>query len=85
MSDVATILQDLYDAEINFKISTFWDGGFNAALGDQINGFDATATFDTLVEAVQFLAAAADQRHPNWRGASARVAQYRRDRKAKLQ
>lgn len=34
-------MQDLYHSEINFTVSTFWDGGFDVSLGDNINGFVA--------------------------------------------
>lgn len=41
-----SVLQDLYDSEINVTISTFWDGGFNVQLGDATNGFVAQYNFD---------------------------------------
>lgn len=33
-----SILQDIYDSEINLRISTFWDGGYDLVLGDDANG-----------------------------------------------
>lgn len=39
-----SILQDIYHSEINFRISTFWDGGFSVELGDEMNGFVAATT-----------------------------------------
>lgn len=39
-----SVLQDLYDSEINISISTFWDGGFDVKLGDEMNGFWAETT-----------------------------------------
>jgi len=36
-----SVLQDLYHSEINFRISTFWDGGFDLELGDDSNGIVA--------------------------------------------
>jgi hypothetical protein len=30
-----------YDAEVNFAIDTFWDGGFHARHGDPMNGWTA--------------------------------------------
>ena len=36
-----SVFQDLYHSEINFKVSTFWDGGFDVFLGDEMNGFKA--------------------------------------------
>jgi hypothetical protein len=41
-----SVFQDLYDSEINFTISTFWDGGFDVKLGDNINGFTSEESFD---------------------------------------
>lgn len=37
------IFQELYDNEINFSVSCFWDGGFVARLGDDMNGWTAEA------------------------------------------
>jgi hypothetical protein len=34
-----SILQRLYDSEINFEVSCFWDAGFDVRLGDAVNGF----------------------------------------------
>ncbi len=51
----APILQDLYNSEINFEISTQWDGGFDAKLGDPLNGFKAEGQYRTYVEAVEQL------------------------------
>ena len=34
-----SVFQDLYDSEINFLVSCFWDGGFEVALGDELNGW----------------------------------------------
>jgi hypothetical protein len=53
-------LQELYDREINFKIETFWDGGFDVALGDQANGYKAQALVYTFDEAVEWLVKQAD-------------------------
>lgn len=50
-----SILQELYDSEINFRISTFWDGGFEVALGDTMNGFKAETNVDTVSQAEEFL------------------------------
>jgi hypothetical protein len=58
------ILQDLYDNEINFTIATFWDGGFQIKLGDELNGFDATGTAGNLVDAVEWLRLQAIEIYP---------------------
>ena len=34
-----SVFQSLYDSEINFSISCFWDGGFEVKLGDELNGY----------------------------------------------
>lgn len=36
-----SVFQDLYHSEINFTVSTFWDGGFDVKLGDEMNGYVA--------------------------------------------
>jgi len=58
------ILQALYDSEINFELSTFWDNGFEWKLGDNWNGFKATGNCETLAEAVQQLKEAAIEHFP---------------------
>lgn len=57
-------LQQLYDNEINFKIETFWDNGFNVAIGDQMNGYKAETTVETFDEAVKWLTEQADVLFP---------------------
>ena len=54
-SDLLCVFQDLYDSEINFTISTFWDGGFDVKLGDDLRGFVADWTCDTMIQAAAFL------------------------------
>jgi hypothetical protein len=34
-----SILQRLYDSEINFEVAGFYDAGFDVRLGDALNGF----------------------------------------------
>jgi hypothetical protein len=58
------ILQALYDSEINFEISSFWDGGFTWKLGDAMNGFDAQGNARTVDQAVQELSDAALWHYP---------------------
>jgi hypothetical protein len=36
-----SILQRLYDSEINFEVAGFCDAGFDVRLGDALNGFIA--------------------------------------------
>lgn len=58
-------LQALYDSEINFEISTFWDAGFKWKLGDESNGFEAEGEARTMREAVEELVSAARIKFPN--------------------
>lgn len=57
-------LQDIYDSEINFTLSTFWDGGFDWKLGDESNGWKAEGNADSLEQAVVALDAAAREHYP---------------------
>jgi hypothetical protein len=66
MSNTTKILQDLYDSEINFSITTLWDGGMEFKLGDMMNGFDtpmnAIYNFD---EGVEYLKGRAISEYPD--------------------
>ncbi len=72
--NAAKILQKLYHSEINFRIHTFWDAGFEVELGDPLNGIKWTGNGDNLILAVNKLAQAAIEFYPhsefaaNWRG-----------------
>lgn len=59
------IPQRLYDSEINFSITCFWDGGFDIELGDNINGYDAKTTVKTYAEAMAWLDTEARKRYPD--------------------
>ncbi len=61
MSDIP---QRLYDSEINFSISCFWDGGFDVKLGDDINGFVAEGHAKTFDEAVAWFDREARKHYP---------------------
>jgi hypothetical protein len=50
-----SILQRLYDSEINFEISSFYDAGFDVRLGDALNGFLAHGKVETWAEAEAWL------------------------------
>jgi hypothetical protein len=50
-----SILQRLYDSEINFEISGFYDAGFDVRLGDHLNGFIAKGKVDTWADAEAWL------------------------------
>ena len=57
-------LQALYDSEINFELSCFWDGGFDWKLGDPVNGYRSKGNAETFEQAVEALAQAACQCYP---------------------
>ena len=68
------ILQALYDSEINCRIESFWDGGWTAWLGDDMNGFRvAEVRGRTFAECVVSLADQACAVYPE----SAFVERYR--------
>lgn len=58
-------LQKIYNSEINFSISTFWDGGFDVSLGDEINGFEESYNFDRIEDAIKWLIHKVFQYYPN--------------------
>jgi len=43
--DLLKVMAALYDSEINCAIWSFWDGGFTAGLGDEVNGWKGKASF----------------------------------------
>jgi hypothetical protein len=50
-----SILQRLYDSEINFEISGFYDAGFDVRLGDALNGFVDQGKIETWADAEAWL------------------------------
>jgi hypothetical protein len=50
-----SLMQQLYDSEINFEVSCFYDGGFGVQLGDALNGFVAQGKVDTWAEVEAWL------------------------------
>ena len=62
MSDIP---QRLYNSEINFSISCFYDGGFDVKLGDSMNGFAAQTQVGTFEEALAWLDNEARTRYPS--------------------
>lgn len=60
-----SILQDLYHSEINFSVSTVWDGGFDVKLGDEFNGFRAEGNFDRWGEVEPWLRDEAIRHYPD--------------------
>lgn len=59
------ILQDLYDSEINFSIVVFWDAGFQVALGDDFNGYEAKGTAENFASAIEWLRVRAIEKYPD--------------------
>jgi hypothetical protein len=53
------VFQRLYESEINFHVSSFWDCGFQVALGDGLNGWLAEDTVPAWAEVAPWLAATA--------------------------
>ena len=58
-------LQEIYDSEINFSISTFFDAGFEVKLGDETNGFKSHLFEDTFEEAVEALSDSVIEHYPD--------------------
>jgi hypothetical protein len=58
------VLARLYESEINFSVSAFWDCGITVKLGDHINGFSAETEVRTPSEAAEFLDRAAREQYP---------------------
>jgi hypothetical protein len=44
------MFQQLYDSEINFEVSCFWDAGFDVRLGDAVNGLLAQDKVPTVTD-----------------------------------
>ena len=58
------VLARLYESEINFSLSAFWDCGITVKLGDRMNGFSAETEVRTPREAAEFLDRAAREQYP---------------------
>lgn len=64
MADRFNVMQELYDSEINAAVSSFWDGGFDAKLGDDMNGFKADACLENWDDVETWLAETAVEHYP---------------------
>lgn len=54
--DLPKVMRRLYASEINCGIQSFWDGGWSAWIGDELNGYRAEEiNFDTLNEIAEWL------------------------------
>lgn len=69
-----SIIQELYESEINCGVVSFWENGFYWRLGDEMNGFPAEGQADTFVQAELALKHAAIQHFPDSKFANARTA-----------
>jgi hypothetical protein len=50
-----SVFQRLYDSEINFEVSGFYDAGFDVRLGDALNGFLSAGRVETWGDAEAWL------------------------------
>jgi hypothetical protein len=50
-----SIMQRLYDSEINVSVTSFWDDGFYVKLGDEMNGYRAEGRCNTWVAVEEWL------------------------------
>lgn len=53
--DYITILQKMYDNEINIQLGWFWDSGVSAIIGDVMNGITAKENFSNVIEAIDWI------------------------------
>ena len=74
--NLSHVIQKLYASEINCSISSFWDGGWDASLGDGMNGFRDSGNFDTLEEVAVFLDQEAQTHYP--------LSKYSKERRSNL-
>lgn len=65
MRNLEKTLQALYNSEINFSISCFWDGGFDIKLGDEMNGFKAETNVGNIEDAAETLYCLVEQYYPD--------------------
>ena len=59
-----SVFQQLYDSEINFAVSCFWDGGFKVKLGDELNGYAAETVVEDWDDVEAWLRAQAQLHYP---------------------
>lgn len=59
-----SLMQRLYDSEINVWVISFYDGGFYVRLGDEMNGFRAEARLNTWSDVEEWLAGIARIHYP---------------------
>ena len=59
-----SVLQRLYDSEINVTVSSFYEDGFYVKLGDEMNGFVAEGRCHTWADVEEWLTAMARIHYP---------------------
>jgi hypothetical protein len=59
-----SIMQQLYDSEINATVSSFYDDGFYVKLGDEMNGVRAEGRCQTWADVEEWLTAMARIHYP---------------------
>lgn len=59
------LFDKIQDSEINFRIETFWNQGYNVFIGDELNGFKENIWCDTFQEAEAILVKLAIKYYPN--------------------
>lgn len=62
---IGDLLEALYASEINVELRSFWDGGWTAQLGDDLNMYGAEVWAQTLTEMVPKLREAAAKTYPD--------------------
>lgn len=67
MRDLQQTLEHLYRREINCGLSSFWDGGWDVWIGDELNGYRAEGNVNTLAEAAPWLRKHAAEVIRKWR------------------
>lgn len=68
-----SVMQEIYDNEVNISITTFWDGGYEVKLGDPMNGFVAERNVDRWDQVEPWLEAQMIKHFPDSEFAQARV------------
>ena len=66
-----SIMQALYDSEINFEVFSFWDAGWSVSLGDNWGGYKERWNCKTWAEVETTLREKAIEHYPNSKFAAA--------------
>ena len=63
--NLISVMKSLYASEINVEIFSFWDGGWEVKLGDNMNGYKAEKNFYNLDDAAEWLQTEALRQYPD--------------------